>query len=156
MTVKISPHFALRQEASRMLTVLVNAAKKGEGVFAQNMPGHSGVVRQQAAAYLRQCGVPVYARRAGEDSAWFLLLDEDVRLTDEWAERILTDVYAEMCRAHMALVGNPRFTNRANWLRSNIVEVSGWLNMAPKQIAADMTPETPPAWVTVILNNVKP
>lgn len=152
MTVK-SPHpYWVRRCGRTLLHQLAYAASKGNGVFARRITVAGGNDRANAARYLRECGLPIYARRAGEDTVWFLLRDTDpTALLEEWKHRILHDAYAEVCRAHMALSPHPWATTEANDLRIIALNIGAWIGEDPADVLDDIQPAAMPEPLTAII-----
>ncbi len=154
MRIKVGATYEVRRHAREMLEAVAKAAEKNNGVRVSNMPGSSGMYRQWAARWLRQMGVPLYARRAGSESVWFLLLDEDALLASEWQARIISDAYAEVCRAHMSLRPHKPFEKKARELSSMAVTLGTWLGYDIDRIVKDLAPVARPQWVDDTINGV--
>jgi hypothetical protein len=152
--VKITAGAQVRRNARLMLEALADAATRSRGVMSSKMPGVSGMDRQTAARWLRQMGVPIYARRKAGDSAWFLLLEEDVTLASEWSRRMLADCYSETCRAHMALRPHPQFEATCRELAAHAVTIGGWLGYGLDRVVADLAPTPKPKWVEATIASV--
>ena len=143
MSIKAADPYWVRNTARMLLHQLAYAASKDMGVPARDIKVSGGNYRQAAARYLRECGLPIYARRKGEDSAWFLLLETDnPAFLAEWKKRILTDAYAEVCRAHMALEPHQWSKAEARELRQIALTLGGWLNLDPLQVLVDIKPRS--------------
>src|SRR5262245_16044099 len=85
-------------DAKEIIGVLGEAAKKGNGVYAPDMPGLQSR-RAPVMQWLREMGIPMMARKCGRSSVWFVItmFPEDVqkRLRQEWRVRELSCHYAE-------------------------------------------------------------
>jgi hypothetical protein len=154
MKVKVNAGPQVRDHARQMLEKLANAATKAEGVYAYMMPGGSGVLRQSAARWLRQMGVAIYANRKGEDTVWYLLLDADKALADEWGRRVIADFYAEACRAHMALAPHKVFEDQCKHLVSVAVTAGAWLGYGIDRVLLDLAPQARPQWVKDTVDSI--
>ena len=152
--VKVGAGYEVQRMARLMLEATAEAAKHGNGVMVHNMPGHPGVLRQWAARWLRQMGIPLYAQRKAENSVWFLLLEEDEVLASEWQRRILHDCYSEICRAHMALKPHQQFEQRARELQSFAVTIGTWLGHDLTKIITDLEPVARPPWVDEAIDGI--
>ena len=136
-----------------MLTPLIEAAKSGNGVFARNLPGSGGQYRSAAARLLREMGVPLYARKRGADSAWFLLDRSDSALAKDWYRRMIRDHYTEMCRARMALTGNSTPAIVDVYTKAAIA-LGDLLGYSVEQVLEDVEPTPRAEWVDNMLSRL--
>jgi len=138
-----------------ILRAVAEKAKTGHGLRAHALPSGTRNERQMAARWLRERGVPLYARRAGSDSAWFLIHPTQPEgFIAEWENRIIRDAYSEVVRAHQALSNSPHAATRRRSLTAAAISIGNLIGIDPRVALVDLTPEATPGSVQAILDDV--
>jgi hypothetical protein len=137
-----------------LLRQLAEAKKNKRGVFAQNVTV-TGQYRYLAAQWLRERGVPIVATRARQNSMWYLLDESDsAQLKAQWRNRIVGDVYAELCRACQALSRLPSGKAAHDELQAYAVQVGSWLGRNPATVLDETRPKDRTPTTRAILDDV--
>lgn len=155
MSLKREPTTGGKQYAAMlMIRALTKAAKKGNGLFTSSLPS-TGYSRPAIARMLREWGVPIMATRRGNRSAWFILslFGESTQrsLAEEWRRRIISDAYAEVCRAHMGLTRQEFTQDDARVLATVAVTLGDRLGYGMSEVVADLMPTPIPAPIEAML-----
>jgi hypothetical protein len=149
--------FAKERDAIRIIKALSTTAKSGNGLFTSGLP-HTVYPRSAVARLLREWGVPIMATRRGNRSAWFILslFGESTQksLAEEWRRRIISDAYAEACRAHMGLMKQKFTKEDARVLVTVAVTLGDRLGYGVDEVIKDLTPTPMPYEVRDLLPKV--
>ena len=151
----------IRRTAVAMLQVLTTGGSsiRAKGVLSADLDsfieGRGGAAnrKQEAARWLRTLGVPVIANRKAHLTRWFVA-PHDSDLHDQWAKRVISDAYAETCRAYCALRPYAAKRSAAKTLKASAYQMGLELGYEDATIAADLTPQSMPASLEAMLTKI--
>lgn len=132
--------------AGLLLRTLLDAG--GGPVLTGDLP-ISGHELQEAAQVLRERGIPVFATRARQDSAWTLAPIGDP-IYEQTLDRYVTDCYTALVRSAQACARNPEAQRRRRAFIQAATIVGTMLN-DERDVRADVTPEEIPEVLLEVL-----
>jgi hypothetical protein len=110
---------------------------KKDGVLAADLHAAVGPHVQGAAALLREMGVAVVARRARDNSRWWMAPVRSDEY-DQMVDRVLWDFYVQCVRGHRMLTRNPLRKQQAKVFQDAAVAAGGELGRPLPTIVNDL------------------
>lgn len=130
------------------MDVVKYLAKHPSGVFADDFRSAFPRFRGEAVRLLREIGAPIVAQRAGHNTQWFLAPVKSA-LYVQWQERVLSDAYAEIVRAHAATMHHNPVAAGVFWQAA--VNLGVQLGKTRVEVTDDLSPSR---FMSTALNTV--